>query len=194
MMRRVLSMLFSFSVVTMMLVGLKWQGLVAPGTSAADAPLDPSANPDGVPADGGVAGTPGVPAPSGAAGTPGVRPSTSAKPGKSATTAPKGSTAPKPTTTTKTTAPPAKRTITGSAFAAKDFGSMQVSITVTGTHIDSVSTIQQSNRPKSTASILGPKAVSAQGVPSGTCKSLVSGATYSCDAWKQSLQSALGKI
>ena len=100
-----------------------------------------------------------------------------------------------PTSTTpgpvKTTAaPPASRTITGTAYPAKDFGSMQVRIVVTGKHIDSISTIRSSNRPGSTVSTLTPLALSAQAVPTKN----VTGATYSSNAWKQSLQSAINQI
>jgi uncharacterized protein with FMN-binding domain len=104
-----------------------------------------------------------------------------------------------PPTTTTTTAPPQSRTITGNAFAASTAksptcgecsGNMQVRITVTGTHIDSITTIQQSNRPLSTASTLTAQALSAQSANVGN----VSGATYSSLAWKQSLQSAISQI
>ena len=67
---------------------------------------------------------------------------------------------------------------------------MQVRIVVTGTHIDSISTIQQSNRPLSTASTLTSQALAAQSANVGN----VSGATYSSLAWKQSLQSAINQI
>jgi uncharacterized protein with FMN-binding domain len=67
---------------------------------------------------------------------------------------------------------------------------MQVRIVVTGTHIDSISTIQQSNRPLSTASTLTAQALAAQNANVG----IVSGATYSSLAWKQSLQSAINQI
>jgi uncharacterized protein with FMN-binding domain len=67
---------------------------------------------------------------------------------------------------------------------------MQVRIVVTGTHIDSITTIQQSNRPLNTASQLTPLALSAQSANVAN----VSGATYSALAWKQSLQSAINQI
>jgi uncharacterized protein with FMN-binding domain len=171
---------------TTLLVGLKAYGSPAGPALSAEAPLDPAAseapgarNPSGqaVPA-GSSAAAPSA-APSGpAAASPGPGPA---------------STAPKPTTA----APPpaaASRTLTGSAVAASNYGSMQVSIVVTGTHIDSIATVQQSNRPGSTASKLTPLALSAQAVPTAACKTTVSGATYSCEAWKQSLQSAIGQI
>jgi uncharacterized protein with FMN-binding domain len=67
---------------------------------------------------------------------------------------------------------------------------MQVRITVTGNHIDSITTIQQSNRPLNTASTLTSQALSAQSANVGN----ISGATYSALAWKQSLQSAINQI
>jgi uncharacterized protein with FMN-binding domain len=67
---------------------------------------------------------------------------------------------------------------------------MQVRITVTGTHIDSITTTQQSNRPGQVASKLTPLALAAQSANVGN----VSGATYSAAAWEQSLQSAINQI
>jgi uncharacterized protein with FMN-binding domain len=197
-MRRILLGLMGAAVGTALLVGLKAQGAGIGGSVAATGPQNPAGGPANGPAGGpgstGESGTPGAP---GAPGTTG-KPGTSGSPG--ATTAPGSS--PRPTTTT-TTKPPtttsASRTITGTAVAARTAkspycgdcsGNMQVRIVVTGTHIDSISTIQQSNRPLSTASTLTQQALAAQSANVGN----VSGATYSSLAWKQSLQSAINQI
>jgi uncharacterized protein with FMN-binding domain len=67
---------------------------------------------------------------------------------------------------------------------------MQVKIVVTGTHIDDIVTVQQSNRPKTVSTALRTQALSAQSSNVGN----VSGATASSDSYKQSLQSAIAKI
>jgi uncharacterized protein with FMN-binding domain len=94
---------------------------------------------------------------------------------------------------TKTTAP-TTRTIVGTASPAvwhgENYGNMQVKIVVTGSHIDQVVTIQESNRPRNVASVLGARAVSQQSANVGN----VSGATASSDAYKKSLQSAINQI
>jgi uncharacterized protein with FMN-binding domain len=191
-MRRIILGLIGTVMGTALLIGLKAQGLVVGGTVAATGPQDPAAAPGstGGPAGPGATGhpAPGGPAPTGPPG---------------ATTGP-GGTNPSahPTTTTGTTPPTTSsqsRTVTGTAVAARTAkspncgecsGSMQVRIVVTGTHIDSISTIQQSNRPLNTASKLTPLALSAQSSNVGN----VSGATYSALAWEQSLQSAIEQI
>jgi uncharacterized protein with FMN-binding domain len=195
-MRRIVLALLGTAIGTTLLVGLKTQVAVAQlGLSAA------------TPADAGAAGDPAnqqpssssaAAGPSAAAAGPVVPASTSApaaKAGPSATagTASKPTTAPPtaPATAPKTTAPPpASRTILGDAVAAKDFGSMQVKIVVTGTHIDDIVTVQTSNRSGSVSTTLRAQALSAQSSNVGN----VSGATYSSTAYKQSLQSAIAKI
>lgn len=183
-MRRVLMALLATTFGTALLVALKVQ-VTAPTQPLADAPLDP-----GQPTEPGASTTP-LFSPS-ATAKPGatVKPSATAKPG--VTVKPSATARP---TATKTTAPaPVSRTIVGTAFPAvwegENYGNMQVKIVVTGTHIDSVVTIQQSNRPKTVASVLGAKAVSLQSANVGN----VSGATASSDAYKKSLQSAINKI
>jgi uncharacterized protein with FMN-binding domain len=179
-MRRIIMGVLATVIGTTLLVGLKAYGSPTGPIPSAEAPLDPAAP-----------GAPGTP--------PGSNPAapSSASPGVSGSSASPGPgqspTAARPTTA----APPpaaASRTLAGSAVAASNYGSMQVSIVVTGTHIDSIATVKQSNRPGSTASKLTPLALSAQAVPTAACKTTVSGATYSCEAWKQSLQLAIGKI
>jgi uncharacterized protein with FMN-binding domain len=164
---------------TALLVGLKTQGGTVPSQTVADAPLDP-----------------GQPTQSTTATAAPVGPSRSAIPNGSA----KASTKPTPVKSapaTKTAAPtkkPATRTIVGTAFPAvghgENYGDMQVKIVVTGSHIDKVATIQESNRPRNVASVLGAKAISLQSANVGN----VSGATASSDAYKKSLQSAINQI
>jgi len=179
-MRRAILWLVGAAFGTALLVGVKAQGAVPAGI-AAEAPVDSPV----------VAGD----APAATAGTTTTKP----EPSASKAPAPAGKASPTPRRTTKpattpkktTAAPaPARRTITGTAVPASDFGSMQVSIVVTGTHIDSISTLQVSNRPKTVAATLTQQALAAQSANVGN----VSGATYSSDAWKQSLQSAIGRI
>jgi uncharacterized protein with FMN-binding domain len=168
-MRRVVMALLGTAVGTTLLVGLKAQGSHIPVGTVADAPLNPTA--------GGLPATPETLITAG----PSVRP---AKPTTAASK-------PAPSRTATTTAPaPAARTIMGSAFPARGFGDMQVKIVVTGRHIDDIITVQESNRPKSTATTLRSQALAAQSAN----VSNVSGATYSSEAWKQSLQSAIGQI
>jgi len=189
-MRRVVMALIGAIAGTVLLVGLKAYGTPGSASVAAVAPPDPS-----TPAGAG----PGSPGPSASAGPgtgPSAGPTASGPPGS--TTAPPagGATTPAPRTSTPTTA---SRTITGTAVAARTAkspncgecsGNMQVRIVVTGKHIDSIQTIQVSNRPKSVASTLTQQALTAQSANVGN----VSGATYSALAWKQSLQSALNQI
>jgi uncharacterized protein with FMN-binding domain len=190
-MRRIIMALLASAIGTALLVGLKVPGAPFSPAAVAGAPLDPAAPGDGngPAASAGAPGASGVPAggPGTVSAPPGTTPGVPA-PGSTASGAPKPTSG--PTATKTTAAPPASRTITGTAYAAKDFGSMQVRIVVTGTHIDSISTIKVSNRPGSTVSTLTPLALSAQAVPTKN----VSGATYSSNAWKQSLQSAISQI
>jgi len=201
-MRRIIVGLIGAVLGTALLLGLKAQGSALGDTVAATGPQDPAGGPgpnggpagpaNGQPGPSGQPGASGQPAPGGPAptGSPG------------ATTGP-GGTNPSahPTATTGTTPPTTSqsRTITGTAVAARTAktpncgecsGNMQVRIVVTGKHIDSISTIQQSNRPGNTASKLTPLALSAQSSNVGN----VSGATYSALAWEQSLQSAINQI
>jgi uncharacterized protein with FMN-binding domain len=191
-MRRVMWALLGTVISTSLLVGLKAQALVGPAANNVATGPGPAGA-------GGPAGTqPGQsanPGPSGSAG-PHPTPGTTAKTGPS--TKPGGpgsssSTGSKPPTQT-TSNPPAPRTLTGSAFAASGFGNMQVQIVVSGTTITSLTVLQHSNRPGATISTgsgtLHDAAISCSCVPGIS----VSGATYSTNAWKQSLQSAINQI
>jgi uncharacterized protein with FMN-binding domain len=188
-MRRVVLALLATMLGSGLMIGLKSRPIATLATPLAEAPLAPGES--GAP---GATGPDGSPVP-GQAASPGASGSagTSAAPGGPAPTT-GTSTAPSSRPPTTSAAPPASRTLTGTAVAASGFGSMQVRIVVTNKHIDSISTVRQSNRPGNTANVLTPLALSAQAVPSGSCKTLVSGATYSCEAWKQSLQSAISQI
>jgi uncharacterized protein with FMN-binding domain len=170
-----------------LMIGLKSRPIATLATPLAEAPLE--------------SGTPGATGPDGQSSVPSQAASPGASVSAGTSTAPGGSapttgtsTAPSSRPPTTSAAPPASRTLTGTAVAASGFGSMQVRIVVTNKHIDSISTVRQSNRPGNTANVLTPLALSAQAVPSGSCKTQVSGATYSCEAWKQSLQSAISQI
>lgn len=171
-MRRILLALLATTFGTALLVSLKVQ--VAPAQIVADAPLDPT---------GSAAPT------TAAAPPPAPRPTTSGRAKPSATTRKPG-----PTATTTEPAAPTTRTIVGTAYPAvwqgENYGNMQVKIFVTGTHIDRVVAVQQSNRPRNVASVLGAKAVSAQSANVGS----VSGATASSLAYRKSLQTAIDKI
>ena len=196
-MRRILVGLMGAAVGTALMVGYKAVGSPTTGPVAVNGPQNPAGNPAASAGPSSMPGQTGQPAP----GTPfpSAAPGMTSGPGTSPTGHPATSgTAPPPKTTT-TTAPPQSRTITGNAVAASTAkspscgecsGNMQVRITVTGTHIDTISTIQQSNRPLNTASTLTAQALSAQSANVGN----VSGATYSALAWRQSLQSAINQI
>ena len=97
--------------------------------------------------------------------------------------------------TTRTPATTALRKIAGSAVQTP-FGPVQVQITVQGTRIISVSALQSPQGGRSSE-------ISRQAVPYLVQQTLsaqsanvqgVSGATYTSDAWAQSLQSALSNI
>jgi uncharacterized protein with FMN-binding domain len=109
------------------------------------------------------------------------RPSTTKTPSKTTTKSP---------TKSPTKAQPATRTILGDAFPARNFGDVQVRITVTGTHLDDVQVVQMSNRPRNAPTLLRQQALSTQSAD----LSNVSGATYTSQAYMQSLQSALDKV
>jgi uncharacterized protein with FMN-binding domain len=187
--RRIVLGLMGAVVGTALLIGLKAQGSAFDGTVAATGPQDPAGDPSG--GAGSTAGPGGQPA----RGAP-TAPGTTSGPGGAGPSAqPTGTMTTPPATTTTTQS----RTITGTAVAARTArspdcgdcsGNMQVRIVVTGRHIDSISTIQQSNRPLNTAAKLTPLALSAQSANVGN----VSGATYSAAAWEQSLQSAINQI
>lgn len=161
-MRRVLTALLAAAAGTALLVGLKSKAVTPPAQPVADAPLDPS------------------------------RPASSGAPAATAQATPAAATPAAPVAPNPP--PPATRTIAGAAYPAvwegDDYGDMQVKIVVTGTHIDQVVTVKQSNRPKNVASVLGAKAVQMQSANVGN----VSGATASSAAYKKSLQSAIDKI
>lgn len=109
------------------------------------------------------------------------RPSSTRSPSKSPTKAP---------TKSPTKAPPAARTILGDAVPARNYGDVQVRIVVTGTHLDDVQVVQMSNRPRNAPTLLRQEALAKQSAN----LSNVSGATYTSQAYMQSLQSALDKV
>lgn len=95
-----------------------------------------------------------------------------------------------------TSGPTAARTITGQAVQIP-FGLVQVRVTVSGRHIDSVSALQLPNdNPQSAqiSQIAGP--MLAQEVLSAQSANInvVSGATYTSEGYAQSLQSALDQV
>jgi uncharacterized protein with FMN-binding domain len=177
--RRALVWLVGATFGTALLLALKAQG---PGPARIVAETPAGAPPSG--AD--TAATTTAPAPG--RSTAAVKPPAHA--GTTSST-PRRTTNPAPSPKRTTAAPtPAHRTITGAALPASEFGNMQVSIVVTGTHIDGINTIQVSNRPRNVVASLTPQALSAQSAKVGN----ISGATYSSQAWKQSLQSAIDRI
>ena len=185
-MRRVTLALLGAVAGTVVLVGLKTPILAMPLGYAVATPVGPPAD-GSEPAPDGAASSSGAPPIAGPTPTPGASSPVTATPPPIQTSAPDP---PAPVTT----APPASRTITGTAVAAvwkgENFGSMQVKIVVTGSHIDDIVAIAQSNRPKSVATELRRQALAAQSANVGN----ISGATASSDAYKESLASAIAKI
>jgi uncharacterized protein with FMN-binding domain len=165
-MRRVVMALLGTALGTALLVGLKAQGTAPPGI-VADASLDPSAGANG----------PGQPMPSGSEGTSGPH-ATATITGRP----------PTPSRTT-TKAASASRTLVGDPYPAKEFGDVQVQVIMTGTHIDDVQVVQMSNRPRNAVATLRQEALAKQSADLTN----VSGATYTCQAYMRSLQSALSK-
>jgi uncharacterized protein with FMN-binding domain len=88
---------------------------------------------------------------------------------------------------TKRAPTPKTRSILGQAFPAAGFGDVQVRIVVTGAHLDDIQVVQMSNRPRNAAQRLREQALAKQSANLTN----VSGATYTCEAYVQSLQSAL---
>jgi len=171
-MRRIILGLLGTVIGTAVLVGLK-----APGGRLVDvvagAPLDPGAG-----SPGGEATT-GVPVTT--ATTKPARPRAS-----STATATR-----RPSARVITTpAAPKSRSILGDAFPARDFGDVQVRVVMTGTHIDDIVVVQMSNRPRNAPARLREEALTRQSAQLTN----VSGATYTCQAYMRSLQSALDKV
>jgi uncharacterized protein with FMN-binding domain len=194
-MRRVVLSTLALLLAAILLIGLK-SPIVASATglaalapdTAGNAGLAGAADPAGPIPDSGSATPAGSPT-----RAPGGRPPANPTAGPTRTTSAPGQPQPQPSSTRTTTAP-ATRTITGDAVSAiwhgANYGKMQVRITVTGTHIDDIVAIQQSNRPKSVATTLRQQALTAQSANVG----VVSGATASSVAYKQSLDSAIARM
>jgi uncharacterized protein with FMN-binding domain len=170
-MRRFVIALLSAAFGTTLLIGAKAYSGSADPSIVVDAPLDPAATGD-------------------AAGDPGLTPSL---PAAIAPTTPSGVPASGAPVTSVATAPAppaaATRTIVGTAFAAKGYGSVQVQVVMTGSHIDDVQVLKMSNRPLNAPTKLRQEALAKQSAQ----LSNVSGATYTCQAYMQSLESALAK-
>jgi uncharacterized protein with FMN-binding domain len=79
--------------------------------------------------------------------------------------------------------------VLGDPFPAKDFGDVQVRVVLTGSHIDDVQVVRMSNRPRNAPARLREEALAKQSAK----LSIVSGATYTCEAYMRSLQSALDR-
>jgi uncharacterized protein with FMN-binding domain len=170
-MRRVLVALLGATFGTALLIGAKaYTSPPADSSVVVDGAFDPLANGSDTPQD-----------PTGSAG-PTSAPA-SASPNPAATSAPAGS--------APTSAPPkpATRTIVGTAVAARGYGSVQVQVVMTGTHIDDIQVLKMSNRPLNAPSKLRQEALTKQSAQLTN----VSGATYTSQAYMQSLQSALNK-
>jgi uncharacterized protein with FMN-binding domain len=82
-----------------------------------------------------------------------------------------------------------RRTIVGVAYPARDYGSVQVKVAMTGQHIDDIVVLQMSNRPANAPARLRQEALTRQTAN----LNIVSGATYTSQAYMRSLQSALAK-
>jgi uncharacterized protein with FMN-binding domain len=180
-MRRVVLALLGTTIATTLLIGLKSQGAAGRQDYVAQAQADPGSGASGRgpstrPSAGPGAGTT---APTRPAGKP-----------KASTTGPATKAPTKGPTTKATTKAPTSRTILGDAFPARNFGDVQVRIVVTGTHLDDVQVVKMSNRPRNAPSLLRQEALDKQSAN----LSNVSGATYTSQAYQQSLQSALNKV
>ncbi|SBT45375.1 FMN-binding protein [Micromonospora auratinigra] len=202
-MRRALLAITGLAAGTTALVVLK--GSPEPGQAAQVLPGDqPPAVPGGVDpaatAAASAAASGVTPAPSATptgSARPSVEPSASARPGGTRTTAAPRTATSAPKTTTA--APkPATRTLYGSTVSYK-YGSLRVQITVSGTKIVNATA---TGMPSSGES--GRKSDAVQGDYSGTSGQVVqkqsanlntvSDATYTSNAYKQSLQNALSQI
>ena len=196
-MRRALLPLSGLVVGTVLLISLR----SAPGASrlphevaadalaAAQAQADPTATPD--PADPAAPGAPGAPA---SPAPPAPAGPTSAAPGAPPPPAPATSTRPP---ATRTSAPPpaptGTQTVTGESVYT-EFGYVTVAITLSGTRIVDVVAVElPSEHARSVAindragPILRQRALAAQTADIDT----VSGATYTSEGYRESLQSAL---
>ncbi|MEU3454193.1 FMN-binding protein [Micromonospora sp. NPDC006766] len=199
-MRRALLAITGLAAGTTVLVVLKGSpgaSQVVPDRPVAEAPVatgapstpgptpaapDASAHPRGTAPTGSASAKPGAKA---TAGTPGATPGSTAKP---TTAAPKPSTgAPKPAT----------RTVTGPVVSYK-YGSLQVRITLNGTRIVDATALgmpqggqsgRRSDDVQARYSGTSGEVVARQGANLNT----VSGATYTSDAYRQSLQAALDR-
>jgi hypothetical protein len=83
----------------------------------------------------------------------------------------------------------ARRVIVGLAYPARDYGMVQVKVAMTGRHIDDVLVLRMSNRPANAPARLRQEALTKQTAD----LSVVSGATYTSQAYMRSLQSALAR-
>ena len=77
----------------------------------------------------------------------------------------------------------------GSPYPANDFGDVQVKVVTTGTRIDDILVVQMSNRPMNAPARLREEALARQTAD----LSIVSGATYTSEAYMRSLRSALAR-
>ncbi len=169
-MRRVIVALLGATFGTALLIGAKAYTGPADSSIVVDGSLDPLAS-GSMPAE---SGQPSAPA--------------SVSPNPAATSAPAAS-APTGSAPTSTPPKPTTRTIVGTAFAARNYGSVQVQVVMTGTHIDDVQVVKMSNRPLNAPAKLRQEALAKQSAQLTN----VSGATYTSQAYMQSLQSALSK-
>jgi len=110
---------------------------------------------------------------------------------KPTTTKPTQTATPTPTPTPTPTQPTGAASKTGSAINYR-FGTIQVKVTKSGSSITDVTYLQSSytRAPRGTLAYL----VSASIQANGSNFANVSGATYTTDAYKQALESALGKF
>ena len=111
-------------------------------------------------------------------------------PSPGVTSGPAPSPSPDPAPGPSTAGPPS-RTVTGSREAAADYGYVQVQITVAGSELTGITLLEVTDSPKKQVrdapAILVEEALAAQSADIDN----VSGATYTSEAFKQSLSSAL---
>jgi hypothetical protein len=160
---------------------------------ATDLAADPGGATGGAPPGGALGGgalggtpttKPSAATPSGGAHPSGTPSTGSATPSGSASGSPK----PGPSSPSSTTPPPpASRTVSGFTCNTR-YGSVRVSVTVTGSHIDNVSYVDRTSQPRGAPSALKTEVLNEQSAQNLT---VVSGATYTSAAFMASVQNAL---
>jgi uncharacterized protein with FMN-binding domain len=194
--RRVILAFLATLIGTSVMVGIKAAAQSSAGNGVANAPLAPGAQTAGpggalgggapgagAPGASQVPGKPGAPGTTTKPGTPGQTPTPGGPTGGGPGTTP-------PTTPTHTPTPTSTATsVTVSGFSCRtQYGSVRVTVTVTGTHIDKVTYSDSTTQPRNAPATLAAQIISTQ---SANGLSKVSGATYTSAAFIASAQNAL---